>query len=100
MLSQAPGPRTQDPRDPPPVTRGPDYYRTLELSSGLRNGRPEALARLRAAVDGAQGPGEVAQRLGLPYRSLCRWRLDIPVVAEILATLKNQAPNGHLRRHT
>lgn len=84
-----------------PVPPGPvraAYYLTLELSAGLRTGNPKALARLQTAVSGASGPVEVARRLGVPYRSLARWRHDIPAVAEILGSL--QPGQNSTKNHT
>lgn len=59
-------------------------YQTEQLSLGLKKRDPAAIAELRRAARGAQGPVDLARRLGIPYRTLWRWRREIPVVTEIL----------------
>lgn len=57
----------------------PDYQ-TEQLSLGLKAKDPAAIAELRRAARSASGPVDLARRLGIPYRTLCRWRREIPVV--------------------
>jgi hypothetical protein len=72
-----------EPVPPPKRRRGPEPYTPIAEVK---------ISELEAFIDAAGGVSEAARRLGVSYRTLCRWRFgNSKPSAAVLAKLRDQA---------